>query len=134
MATPEMAKELMKTTGQGMECFMGSEVPFAHNAAAISDSGEGISDCCFAAGQAHAWIIRSVNRVSLKAKSLAIPASDKCGPTGATNGVGDIATGEANPLSSNCINVGGRDVGAAIKSDVSVAEIIGHDDDEVRGG
>lgn len=53
---------------------------------------------------------------------------------GGAGGGGAIATGEAEAFGGEAVDIGCKDVGGAVAGDIAVAEVIGHDDDDIGSG
>jgi hypothetical protein len=66
------------------------------------------------------------------AKTLLIAAGQEASAGGATKWMGDVAAGAADASFGEGIEVGRRNVLAALKAAIRVAEIVGKDQEDVR--
>jgi hypothetical protein len=107
-----------------------TQVPFADQGGGVAESLERLGDGQFAERQAA--ILGRLDHLVRQVHPHRIAAGHQaCAGGGAEVGAG-VEVAEPRALGRHPVEVGGADDGPAVAAQVAVAQVVGHDDDDVR--
>ena len=133
MGAAEEAVELVEPALQRAEFFVRAKMPLADERRLVARLLHGVGNRRLAERQAEHRARRLVDaaRIELVSKTLLIATGEQPGPRGTADHAGDVAVGKANAVLGEAIDVRRRHILAALEAEVAVAEVVGHDDDDV---
>ena len=125
--TPQEPEELVEAPLHGVELRGNTQVPLAHHPGHIAGGLQVVRE----RGLLEPEPILEIRFVALRAETLLVPSGQQTRTRRAAPRSGHVPAREPHPAGSQGVETRRRDVRAALESEIRVAEIIGHDQQDV---
>lgn len=123
--------KMVEATGVRVFGVIQSEVPFADGSGGIALLFEGLREHCGGAGEKAPIVFRFGADDSGNTDEIRVASGEEGGAGGGADGTVGIEFGKADAIGEEGVNVGAFKVGGAVAGEISVAEIIDDDQEDV---
>ena len=134
MTLVKKPEELVEAAANGIVSCRAAQVPFADQGGHVAGIDEQVGEGFFGGRQAGVgFLVSRADGVEFEPETGLVTPGQQARAGGGTEGGGDVALGESNPAGRERINVRRRNLGIALASEFTVAEVVREEDDDIGG-